>query len=346
MVSIVLVTYNRAERLRLSIQDILNQTFKDFELIICDDCSPDSTEDVCREFEKRDARIRYFRHRQNIQMPANCNFGIQKANSDYIAILHDGDRFKPNLIEQWHDAISNNESVGFVFNSIGEIDEHNQIFTENNEFDEGVVSRDQLLNRSYFRRWLFSSPVYGQAMVRKSLLTKRGFLQADFGFYADVDLWMDLLHDNDAYYCADTLIVCPTKQIQPRLFEDNLIRCFLLMFNMQLKHRKKAFRHDVVRLYYEMVVLWVQSFFNLSFWLLCVIKNQPFRSYLNASRLLRNYPVFLTQWAIALIFYPVLYPLLKVLALAKEGLTQSRPVLKRKGEPTYSPDWFSRWSAK
>ena len=48
MVSIVLVTYNRAKRLKLSIQDILNQTFKDFELIICDDCSTDSTESVCR----------------------------------------------------------------------------------------------------------------------------------------------------------------------------------------------------------------------------------------------------------------------------------------------------------
>ena len=74
MVSIVLVTYNRAKRLRLSIQDILNQTFKDFELIICDDCSTDSTEDVCAEFAKADDRIRYYRHNSNLQMPANCNF--------------------------------------------------------------------------------------------------------------------------------------------------------------------------------------------------------------------------------------------------------------------------------
>jgi glycosyltransferase involved in cell wall biosynthesis len=346
MVSIVLVTYNRAARLRLSIQDILNQTFKDFELIICDDCSTDSTEDVCREFEKRDRRIKYFRHLKNMQMPANCNFGIQKANSDYVAILHDGDRFKPDLIEQWHQAISNNESVGFVFNSIGEIDEHNQVFTSYQDFDEGVVERDQLLKRTYFRQWRFSSPVYGQAMVRKSLLTQRGFLHADFGFYADVDLWMDLLHDHDAYYCADTLIVCPTKKIQPRLFEDNRISYFLLMFNMQFKHRKKAFRHNALRLSYEMIILWVQSFFSLSYWLLCVIKNQSFRSYFRVSRLLRNNPMFFTQWTIGLIFYPVLYPLLKVFTLAKGWLAQVRPVFKKKRGPAYSRDWLSRWSAK
>ena len=97
MVSIVLVTYNRAARLRLSIQDILDQTFKDFELIICDDCSTDSTESVCRQFEQRDPRIRYFRHPQNMKMPGNCNFGIEQAKFDYVAILHDGDRFKPEL---------------------------------------------------------------------------------------------------------------------------------------------------------------------------------------------------------------------------------------------------------
>lgn len=79
MVSIVLVTYNRAERLKLSIQDILDQTFKDFELIICDDCSTDATEDICSEFVEKDGRIKYYRHKSNMRMPANCNFGIKKA---------------------------------------------------------------------------------------------------------------------------------------------------------------------------------------------------------------------------------------------------------------------------
>ena len=107
MVSIVLVTYNRASRLKLSIQDLLDQTFQDFELIICDDCSTDSTERVCRDFQRRDNRIRYFRHPENIAMPANCNFGITKCNFEYVAILHDGDRFMPSLIEQWYRAIVN-----------------------------------------------------------------------------------------------------------------------------------------------------------------------------------------------------------------------------------------------
>src|SRR5688500_976602 len=147
MVSIVLVTYNRAKRLRLSIQDILNQTFKNFELIICDDCSTDSTEDVCTEFAKVDGRIRYYRHNSNLQMPANCNFGIQKAIFPYIAILHDGDRFQPTLIERWYEAITKNDSVGFVFNTIGSSDADDNLIKWHSEFKEGVISKEYLLKK-------------------------------------------------------------------------------------------------------------------------------------------------------------------------------------------------------
>ena len=343
MVSIVLVTFNRADRLRLSIQDILNQSFKDFELIICDDCSTDQTEDVCREFEKRDPRIRYFRHERNIKMPANCNFGIEKANSDYIAVLHDGDRFKPDLIEQWYHALSANQNVGFVFNSIGETDQRNRIVNSDHEFDEGIVDRDLLLKGKYFRRWRFDSPVYGEAMIRKSLLLERGLLHHDFGFYADVDLWMDLLHDHDAYYCADTLITGPTKELQPRLFEDNIIDHFVLMFDMHLKHRKKAFRKKPLRLSYEMIIFLLQSFVNVSYCLLLVVKNHSFRYFLQIPAILGHRIIFIIPWIATLICYPILYPLLKLFTFLKTNMPKVRSWLKRiRREPAQWLHWLSR----
>jgi glycosyltransferase involved in cell wall biosynthesis len=338
MVSIVLVTYNRASRLKLSIRDILNQSFKDFELIICDDCSTDSTEQVCRDFEKRDSRIRYFRHDKNLAMPANCNFGINKSSFDYVAILHDGDRFKPTLIEQWYNAISTNDSVGFVFNSIGETDEHEQVVNSFHEFNEGVVGRDNLLNRTFFRRWKFDSPVYGQAMVKKSLLEERGYLSKEYGFYSDVDLWMDILHKHDAYYCADTLITCPTKEIQPRLFEDHLINHFLLMFNIQLKHRRKEFKNRPLELSRELLLLMFQSFSCLTYCLLLIVKNFSFRSYIGAGKLLRNNYFFLIPWMIILIAYPLLYPVLGLFKIVKNFVV-SKLVKK---EPVRWLSWLNR----
>ncbi len=338
MVSIVLVTYNRASRLKLSIRDILNQTFTDFELIICDDCSTDSTPDVCREFEKRDNRIRYFRHPVNVAMPANCNFGITKCNFDYVAILHDGDRFKPDLIEQWYNAIANHESVGFVFNSIGETDERDKLVNSFHEFDEGVVSRDDLLKRTFFRRWRFDSPVYGQAMVKKSLLEERGYLYDEYGFYSDVDLWMDILHEHDAYYCAETLITGPTKNIQPRLFEDHLINHFLLMFNMQVKHRKKEFHNRPIALSLELMLLMIQSFINLMYCLLLLVKNQSFLTYIGAGRLLRHNLFLLIPWVAVLAVYPIVYSVLKLFTTIK-SITISKGTRK---EPVPWMNWLTR----
>ncbi len=321
MVSIVLVTYNRAERLKLSIADILNQTFKDFELIICDDCSTDDTAMICRQFAATDNRIRYYRHGANMRMPANCNFGIKQAQYPYVAILHDGDRFRADLIEKWYKAISEHESVGFVFNAIGVTDENEDLVSSEifdyTRFQEGVIKKDFLLHEVYFRDWRFASPVYGEVMVRKELLEDKGFFKKRYGFYADVDFWMELLQTHDAYFCADFLITGPQKDIQPRLFDDNPIRYFIYMFYMHLYHRKKAFRRQPVRLVRELFFFWIQAFLGFNFWLLAIVKNFSFMYFIALRRLLKSNVLFLASWTVVLVLYPLLYPFLKLYSLVK-----------------------------
>lgn len=321
MVSIVLVTYNRAERLKLSIQDILDQTFTDFELIICDDCSTDATEDICTEFVEKDGRIKYYRHNSNMRMPANCNFGIQKAQYPYIAILHDGDRFKKDLIERWYKAISENESVGFVFNTVGVTDAQENLLGSDifdySRFNEGIVEKDYLLKEVYFRCWRFSSPVYGEVMVKKELFEQKGYFKKKYGFYADVDFWMEILQTHDAYFCPETLITGPQKEVQPRLFDDNPIRYFIYMFYMHMYHRKKAFRSKPLLLGRELIIFWVQAFFGFNYWLLAIVKNFSFMYFVALRRLLKWNFLFLTSWVIILFLYPLIYPFVKLYSALK-----------------------------
>jgi glycosyltransferase involved in cell wall biosynthesis len=331
MVSIVLVTYNRAQRLRLSIQDILNQTFKDFELIICDDCSTDSTEEVCKEFETLDSRIRYYRHYSNLQMPANCNFGIQKAIYPYVAILHDGDRFKPQLIERWYEAITKHDSVGFVFNTIGSTDANDNLVDCRIEFEEGVIPKDYLLKKIFFRRWLFDSPVWGEAMIKKELLEDYGFLKKRYSFYADVDLWMHILHTHDAYFCAEPLITAPMTTVQPHLFDDNLVKTFLYLFTMQLDHRTKAFKNKPMSLIKELAICWTQGFVNLNYKLLLLVKNFSFQSFIHSAKHLKRSALFLFPWIVVLILYPLLYPFLRLFNFAKKMLRSPQVLQATKG---------------
>jgi glycosyltransferase involved in cell wall biosynthesis len=316
----------------LSIQDILDQTFRDFELIICDDCSTDETESICKEFAAQDNRIRYFRHSSNLRMPANCNFGFNQAKFPYVAILHDGDRFRSDLIEQWYKACSENESVGFVFNTIGVADANGNISNSEifdyTRFKEGIVRKDFLLKHVFFRCWRFSSPVYGEAMVKKELLEEKGYFKRRYGFYADVDFWMEVLQSHDAYFCEDTLITGPAKELQPRLFDDNPIRYFVYMFYMHLYHRKKAYRGQPLKLMRELAIFWVQSFFGFNFWLLAIVKNFSFTYFVALRRLLKGNALFVTSWAIVLVLYPLLYPFLKLYNFFKR--VRSKPATTRK----------------
>jgi glycosyltransferase involved in cell wall biosynthesis len=74
MVSIILPTYNwREEWIRKSIESVLNQTYKDFELIIINDASTNDIEKVIKEYEKKDDRIVYVKNEKNLKLTKTLN---------------------------------------------------------------------------------------------------------------------------------------------------------------------------------------------------------------------------------------------------------------------------------
>ena len=69
LISIVLPVYNGEKYLRESIDSVLRQTYKRWELIIVDDCSTDSSAEIAKEYTKRDERIYYYRNENNLRLP-------------------------------------------------------------------------------------------------------------------------------------------------------------------------------------------------------------------------------------------------------------------------------------
>jgi len=97
-VSVIIPTYNRANWVARSIQSVLNQTFQDFEIIIVDDASADSTAEVINSFG--DPRIRYIRHEQNRGGAAARNTGIRMARGKYIAFQDSDDEWLPEKLSK------------------------------------------------------------------------------------------------------------------------------------------------------------------------------------------------------------------------------------------------------
>ena len=83
-VSIGLAVFNGEKTVERAIKSILNQTYKDFELIISDNASSDNTEKICKIYEPNDQRVKYIRQKYNIGAPANYKYVLDLAKGEYF----------------------------------------------------------------------------------------------------------------------------------------------------------------------------------------------------------------------------------------------------------------------
>lgn len=100
LVTVGMATYNNPEGLKDALNCIVNQTYKNLEIIVSDDCSPDQrTRDVINEFQKQDNRIRSVRQQTNLGPPANLNFVLTQATGQYFMWADDDDLRDARWIE-------------------------------------------------------------------------------------------------------------------------------------------------------------------------------------------------------------------------------------------------------
>jgi len=113
-ISVVMSVYNEETYLRSAIESVLNQTFKDFEFIIFNDCSTDKTVDILKEFEAKDNRIILFEKPINKGFKGfveNLNIGISKARGKYIARMDADDYCLPDRFEKQFNFLEENPEV-------------------------------------------------------------------------------------------------------------------------------------------------------------------------------------------------------------------------------------------
>jgi glycosyltransferase involved in cell wall biosynthesis len=93
LISVIIPTYNRSERIRCAIQSVLDQTYSDLELIVVDDGSNDDTVQIIQEYARNDLRIRLLVHSERKGAQAARNTGILAARGEWIAFLDSDDKW-------------------------------------------------------------------------------------------------------------------------------------------------------------------------------------------------------------------------------------------------------------
>lgn len=99
LVSIAVATYNGEKFLKEQLETIVNQTYKNLEIIICDDGSTDSTVEIIKEYQNRDRRIKLFQNEKQLGVLKNFEKAISLCSGDYIAISDQDDSWIINKIE-------------------------------------------------------------------------------------------------------------------------------------------------------------------------------------------------------------------------------------------------------
>ncbi len=178
MISIVLPTYNGEKYLACSIESILQQTYGDFELIIVDDCSQDSTLEIMQKYASQDHRIKIIHNNINKKLPASLNIGFAQAKGEYLTWTSDDNIFHATALEKLISALEMNKEIGVVYGLYNFIDENEDIV--------GKTTMDSL----NVRRIYGGNPIGACFMYTREVHEKlNGYDESKF-LVEDYDFWL------------------------------------------------------------------------------------------------------------------------------------------------------------
>ena len=125
LVSVITPIYNGEDTIAKTIESVLNQTLGDLEMIIVDDLSQDNTEQIVRDYQKKDKRIKYFKLKEKGGAAAARNYALRKAVGRYIAFLDGDDLWYEEKLEKQINFMKNKDIL-FSYTDYEYIDENNK----------------------------------------------------------------------------------------------------------------------------------------------------------------------------------------------------------------------------
>lgn len=175
MVSVVMLTYKRADILPRAIESILAQTYLDFEFIILNDGSPDNTDEVVAVYN--DPRIRYYKNKQNKGIAYSRNRAASFARGKYIMIMDDDDISLPERMQKQVAFLENNPEITVV---AGQIKGLSRVPATHDDIAAGLIQYNNVGNANI---------MYRADFAKKHQISYNQSLKAS----EDWDFWLKML---------------------------------------------------------------------------------------------------------------------------------------------------------
>ena len=194
IVSIVLPVHNGEKYLAQTIESILVQTYKHFELIIVNDRSSDNSLNIINELCQKDSRIKLFHNETGGKLPGTLNVGFTKAIGDYYTWWSDDNIMNYNMLEKMVDILDSNHEYGCVTANYTNIDCNDKKINDKildinksilvvNNFSFAFMYRKEVAQKTgFYNTELFLVEDYDY-FIRMSLVTKRYHTPEILGLY-------------------------------------------------------------------------------------------------------------------------------------------------------------------
>ncbi len=196
LVSIIVPVYNVEQYLEKCVNSIINQSYKNLEIILVDDGATDNSGKICDELAKLDNRIKVY-HKENGGLSDARNYGVERATGEYIGFVDSDDYIDPEMYEKLYEAIKK-ENVDVAECNL-KIIYPNRVELYTNEKYFRVCTKQE-----YLEEYLKIDKVFGSACVRliKSNIVKK--LKFPIGkLYEDTYYAHDLIREVDKYVIMD-----------------------------------------------------------------------------------------------------------------------------------------------
>jgi glycosyltransferase involved in cell wall biosynthesis len=182
-ISVLMPVFNTERYLKMAIDSILSQTYKDFEFVIINDGSTDSSEEIILSYN--DSRIKYYKNAENIGIVATRNKGIDLCSGRFIAILDSDDIALPERLQKQWDFLNANPELVMLGGAMELIDSENQHI--------GIVRADSPSHLIKTKLFFENRFVHSTVFIRRSILAEFRY-SADYKFYAeDYFLWSQIV---------------------------------------------------------------------------------------------------------------------------------------------------------
>ncbi len=206
LVTVVIPVYNGADFIAETVQCVLDQTFRDFELVILDNASADQTVEIVSKFQ--DSRIRLVKNATNIGAQGNWNLALDQARGKYFKLLCADDLIYPSCLKEQVAVLEAPENV-----SVSMVSARRDIINFSGNVllkGHGLGFQNGKIPGKDAKRWVVRSGtnMIGEpsvVLLRSELIQKAGRFDGSLPYLIDLDYWFKLLDLGDLYAMPETL---------------------------------------------------------------------------------------------------------------------------------------------